>query len=126
MKEFDVTVEFCECEKFRDIYTIEAETEEEAAEEAMQMAIEDISIIDVEDVSKAYSTKPRTKFNRYLLNQIDKTGDEWTLIESKDVSYLIGIAEKISIPDIKRVEVIGTNDKEKEYKSWSVLFARRF
>ena len=129
MREFDITVEFCDCEQAREIYTIITDTKEDAIQTAKEMALEDISIVAVEDVTEFYS-KPQkqnpVKFRRYLLIQTDIHGEDFVLLESKSESWLIKIAESISLPDVTKVEVVGTNDLEKQFKSWRVIFTREF
>ena len=121
-KDYCVTIEYCNYEH-REDYIIEAETEEEAKKDAMEWAIDELSVVDVEDLD---TESKYLKFRNYILRQVDKKGNEWTLLDNRDIHYLIRIAERISLPNVKRVEVIGTNEPVDTFKSWSVLFTREF
>ena len=129
MKEFDITVEFGDCEQAREIYTVITDTKEDAIQTAKEMALDDISIVEVEDVTDLYA-KPHkqnsAKFRRYLLIQTDIHGEDFVLLESKNDSWLIKIAESISLPDVTKVEVVGTNDLENRFKTWRTIFTREF
>lgn len=47
MKEWTVTINFCGFIGCEEEYTVEAETREEAIEEAMEMARNDLEVVDV-------------------------------------------------------------------------------
>lgn len=127
MREYDVTVQFRGCAKCSDVYTIQAKNEDEAKETALQMALEDIQVVEIEDVTFFYINPDKylnKKFRHYLLNQVDLHDEEWTILTSNEEHSLIELAKRITLPDVKKLEVIGTNDEPKDYKSCRIIFTR--
>lgn len=125
MKEYDVLVEFLKYEH-REIYNVEANSEEEAIKEALYWAKDDLAVVDVEEVNECneFKKKKEPHFKHYLLVQVNQDGTRWTLLEDKNIYDLVRIAERISLPEADKVEVIGTNDSVQNYKSWFVIFTR--
>lgn len=125
MKDYDVLVEFLKSEH-REVYSVEATSEEEAKKEALYWARDDLEVIDVEEINEVSEFKKnrQPRFKHYLLTQVNQDGTRWTLLEDNNIGDLVKIAEKISLPEADKVEVIGTNDSINDYKSRFIIFTR--
>lgn len=122
MKEYCVTVEFCNYNQ-REQYFVEADTEEKAKEEALEEAIEDLEIVNIENETKNDRLESKIpKCKNYILTQVDKNEERFTILSSADAVHLIKIAEKIILPNAKRIEVLGNDGYTKN--TGKVIFTK--